>query len=89
MNGRDVTGEFFKRRDRILMPSTSLTQLPILFWLQALGRCTAGEALTRRRVPARRMPLSLDVQQERCPSNERLETRPSTEAGSGGSRVRS
>ena len=89
MNGRDVTGEFFKRRDGILMPSTSLTHLPMLFWLQALGRCTAGEALTRRHVAARRMPLSLDVQQERYPSNERLETRPSTKAGRGGSSVRS
>ena len=89
MNGRDVTGEFFRTSRRDFDAKHQFTHLPMLFWLQALGRCTAGEALTRRHVAARRMPLSLDVQQERYPSNERLETRPSTEAGSGGSRVRS
>ena len=89
MNGRDVTGEFFKHRDRILMPSTSFNTtfhkgLAAGAWLMC-----RREALTRQHVAARRMPLSLDVEQERYPSNERLETRPSTEAGSGGSRARS
>ena len=60
MNGRDVTGEFFKHRDRILMPSTSFNTtfhkgLAAGAWLMC-----QREALTRRHVAARWMPLSLD-----------------------------